>query len=119
MYIEPTSTGAQLVAKEGSFTSIRLGYYTDNNQIVPSLFLHTPNGSQPSDVRLMTGTDFAEVLAESAGSTGSYHIMQMISYPRENKAYIKSNKWTRGSSNADWGETYVDDNWYLRVKPYS
>lgn len=57
-------------------------------------------------------------MAEAAGSTGAYHVMQMIAYPRYNKAYIHSNKWTRGADNADWGETYVDDNWFLKVKPY-
>jgi hypothetical protein len=119
MYIEPTSTGAHLIAKEGSFTSIQLGYYTKDSEIVPSLFLETDNGSQDSTIRIQTGSDFAEVMAEAAGTTGAYHIMQMIAYPRYNKAYIHSNKWTRGADNAGWGETYVDDDWYLRVKPYS
>lgn len=118
MYIEPTSTGAHLVAKEGSFTSIQLGYYTNDSQIVPSLFLETENGSQDSVVRIMTGADFAEIMGEAAGTTGSYHVIQMIAYPRYGYSTIHSNKWARSADTVSWGDMWVDSDWHVRVKPF-
>ena len=121
MYIEPTSTGARLIGKDGDTNVLRLGFYTNaDNNSVPSLFLITPNGNQDSLVRIQSGTDFAEVLAESAGTTGNYHAVRLISYPRYGFSTVESNKWPTSSSMSglSTGSVYVDNNGFLKAKGY-
>ena len=52
MYIEPTATGAYLIGKVGNYDAIQLGFYTKNNETVPSLFFYTDNDYQDSLVRI-------------------------------------------------------------------
>jgi hypothetical protein len=71
----------------------------------------------------MAGSDFAEVLAESAGSTGSYHIIRMIAYPRDGYGTIEGNHWPKKSDTTIYdklssGAVYVDGD-VLKVKGYS
>ena len=125
MYIEPTSTGARLVGKDGSYETLKLGFNSYNGGYIPSLFLSSKNGYnyQDSLIRIMAGSDFAEVLAESAGSTGSYHIIRMIAYPRDGYGTIEGNHWPKKSDTSIYdklssGAVYVDGD-VLKVKGYS
>ena len=121
MYIEPTSTGARLVGKDGSYETLHLGFYQYNGNSVPAMYLKSKASNyQDSLVRVMSGSDFAEVLAESAGSTGAYHIIRMIAYPRDDYATIEGNYWPKKSDTTVYnklsnGAVYVD-NGYLKVK---
>ena len=121
MYIEPTSTGARLIGKDGTKQVLSLGFSTNSQgSYVPSLFLQTPNGSQDSLVRIQSGTDWAEVLAESAGTTGRYHIVRLISDPGYGFATVESNRWPTSSSTSglSTGSVYVDNNGFLKAKGY-
>ena len=122
MYIEPLSTGARLVGKDGSYETLHLGFRNYNGSMVPAMYLNAQNGlnTQDSTIRIMSGSDFAEVLAESAGSTGAYHIIRMISYPRYGYGTIEGNKWPKRSDTTVYnrlsnGAVYVEDG-YLKVK---
>ena len=120
MKIVPHSTGAYLVGYDNTYETLRLGFYNNNGEYVPSLFLNSKNGYnyQDSVVSIMSGSDFAEVMAESAGSTGSYHVIQMIAYPRYGWASLYSNKWPTSpdATGLSYGGVYVDSSGYLRVK---
>lgn len=121
MYIEPTSTGARIIGKDGNTQVLSLGFSKNaDNNYVPSLFLITPNGNQDSLIRIQSGTDFAEVLAESAGTTGNYHFVRLISYPRYGFSTVESNKWPTSSSMSglSTGSVYVDNNGFLKAKGY-
>lgn len=122
MYIEPTAEGARLIGKDGSYETLHLGFRNYNGSMVPAMYLNAQNGSntQDSTIRIMSGSDFAEVLAESAGSTGAYHIIRMISYPRYGYGTIEGNKWPKRSDTTVYnrlsnGAVYVEDG-YLKVK---
>jgi len=121
MYIEPTSTGARLIGKDGTYETLYLGFYQYNGNSVPAMYLKSKASNyQDSLVRIMSGSDFAEVLAESAGTTGAYHIIRMIAYPREDYATIEGNYWPKKSDTTVYnklsnGAVYVDDG-YLKVK---
>lgn len=122
MYIEPTASGARLIGKDNSYETLYLGFRSYDGSMVPAMYLNAQNGlnSQDSTIRIMSGADFAEVLAESAGSTGAYHIIRMISLPRENYATIEGNRWPKKSDTTIYnklsnGAVYVEDG-YLKVK---
>ena len=122
MYLEPTVTGARLVGVDNDYTILELGFYNHSTYgYIPSLFMHSKNGynSQDSLIRIMTGSDFAEIVASSAGSTGAYHIARMIAYPRKGYATFYSNMWPLKDStaynNMESGEIYVDGD-TLKVK---
>lgn len=124
MYIEPTSTGARLIGKDGTYETLYLGFYQYNGNSVPAMYLKSKaSNNQDSLVRIMSGSDFAEVLAESAGSTGAYHIVRMIAYPREGYGTIEGNHWPKKSDTEIYnklskGAVYVDGD-VLKVKGYS
>lgn len=122
MYIEPTASGARLIGKDNSYETLYLGFRSYDGSMVPAMYLNAQNGlnSQDSTIRIMSGSDFAEVLAESAGTTGAYHIIRMIAYPRKKYATIEGNKWPKKSDTTIYddlsnGAVYVD-NGYLKVK---
>lgn len=83
-----------------------------------AIFLQYPNNPQSSLIRINVGSDFAECLCEAAGTTGSYHIIRMIAYPRYNYATIEGNKWPDESRLSDLsvGAVYVDASGFLKVK---
>ena len=121
MYIEPTSTGARLVGKDGTYETLHLGFYQHDGNYIPAMYLKSKaSNSQDSLIRIRSGSDFAEVRAESAGSTGAYHIIRMIAYPRDDYATIEGNYWPKKSDTTIYdklsnGAVYVD-NGYLKVK---
>lgn len=127
MYIEPISsgqtTGARLVGKDGTYESLWLGFYNNGTDTYPSLYLKAKaSNNQDSLIRIMVGSDFAEVLAEAAGTTGSYHTIRLIAYPRYNYATIEGKKWPKITDTTIYnslstGAVYID-NGYLKVKGY-
>ena len=117
MVIEPREDGARLVGKDGNTEVLTLGFNSYENSYVPSLFLTAPNGTnyQDSVIRIVSCPDFAEVMAEAAGNTGSYHIIRMIASPRDGYATIQCNAWPSSNQNLESGMVYVQ-NGYLRVR---
>lgn len=120
MYISPTVTGAQLIGKDNDYTTLSLGFNLIEGGYRPSLFMMSKNGynNQDSLIRIQASPDFAEVLAEAAGSTGNYHTARLIASPRWGYSTIECNHWPRNPNmeGMTYGSVYVDENGFLKAK---
>ena len=123
MYIEPTQTGARLVGKDGNTQMLSLGFSYYNGDYVPRLDLSTPapQGSyQDSAFWAQTSEDTVQVVLESAGTTGSYHTLELLASARNRYSSLHSNAWPKKSNTSVYnslssGTLYVEDG-YLKVK---
>ena len=113
MVIEPTSTGARLVGKDGTKEVISVGFQNYGN-VAP--YLNINNGASGNSFAY-TQMDYNSL---SFGA-GSYNTLK-IQYNSSGRIAIHGNwsSWYKDTelSNISKGDVYVDGNGFLKVKNY-
>ena len=130
MYIEPTSTGARLIGKEGENETLSLGFYTMDGVTRPSLRFAQKSGGITSysyyeannfSIRMPRSADSIEgylsdgVRISFSNSNGKFS----VGLGSNNKVYLGASSaamWVYGRNNVSVGQVFIGDDEILRVR---